>query len=159
MLISSNCSDLRRGRDLSSHRTNCAVCCHANNGHPFLFQEERKFPFEWVVYVAFFFLLETEKSQLCMRCTRGDQYDSLTFDKNISNWVKSNSQARFYKITFNCWMNVQSMCLQTRLIHHILYTLIELNRSKRGHIKTSLSLWSCYVISGLRLTHTSLCVL
>lgn len=29
-------------------------------------------------------------------------------------------------------MNVQSMCLQTQLIHHILYTLIVLNSSKRG---------------------------
>lgn len=62
MLISPDCSDLRRGRDLPSHRTNCAVCCHANNGHPFLFQEERKFPFEWVVYVAFFFFFLELKS-------------------------------------------------------------------------------------------------
>lgn len=125
---------------------------------PFYFRKKENFPLNGLFTLLFFFLLETEKSQLCMRCTRGDQYDSLTFDKNISNWVKSNSQARFYKITFKCWMNVQSMCLQTRSIHHILYTLIVLNRSKRGHIKTSLSLWSCYLISGLRLdTHVLVC--
>lgn len=125
---------------------------------PFYFRKKENFPLNDLFTLLLFFFSQTEKSQLCIPCTRWDHYNSLTFDKNISNWVKSNSQAQFYKITFKCWMNVQSMCLQTRLIHHILFTLIVLNSSKRRHIKTSLSLWSCHLIPGLRLdTHVFVC--
>lgn len=39
----------------------------------------------------------------------------------FSNWVKAYSRPWFYKITIKCWLNVDSMCLQTWLI--LIYTI------------------------------------
>lgn len=76
----------------------------------------------------------------------------------FSNWIKAYLQPRSYEITIKCWLHVNSVWLQGEFISILLYTLIVLNCSKRGHINAKWCLWSYgLIVHFLQETEIFLC--